>query len=179
MVNKMKKLLIVVDMQKAFINESTKGIDLRIKDFIEKSGIKNVVATRYINHKDTACYKFEGWKECMKGDECTEISDILKPYIEREFLKDKYSCWNEEMKKYVKDGRYDMLYFVGVNTGCCVLHSVYDCYNDVVECKVIEDLCGSTSGRELHDTAITVIKSCITDSRVISSKKALIEVRSN
>lgn len=172
----MKNLLIIVDMQKAFINENTKGIDDKIQNFIEKSGIKDVVATRYINHENTACYRFEGWKECMEGTEETEVPSILKPYIKREFLKDKYSCWNDEMKKFISDNGYDMIYFAGVNTGCCVLHSVYDCYNDVVECRVIEDLCGSTSGHELHMEAIDVIKSCITDGRVISSDDAAVEI---
>ena len=32
----MKNLLIIVDMQKAFINENTKGIDDKIQKFIEK-----------------------------------------------------------------------------------------------------------------------------------------------
>ena len=80
------------------------------------------------------------------------------------------------MKKFISDNGYDMIYFAGVNTGCCVLHSVYDCYNDVVECRVIEDLCGSTSGHELHREAIDVIKSCITDGRVISSDDAAVEI---
>ena len=65
----MKNLLIIVDMQKAFINENTKRIDDKIQRFIEKSVIKDVVATRYINHENTACYSIEGWKECMEGTE--------------------------------------------------------------------------------------------------------------
>lgn len=167
-----KYLLIIVDMQNAFINENTMGIEYKIRDFIEETGIKDVVATRYINNRDTACYRFEGWKECMEGSMQTEVVETLKPYVKKEFLKHKYSCWNDEMKNYVRDNGYDVVLFAGVNTGCCVLHSVFDCYNDVMECRVIEDLCGSTSGKELHEAAITVIKSCITDERVIKSDTA-------
>ena len=92
------------------------------------------------------------------------------------FDKDKYSCWNEEMKQFIRDNGVEKIYFAGVNTGCCVLNSVLDCYNDVVDCTVIEDLCGSTSGIKEHEAALTVLRSCITQERVISSEQAEIEI---
>ena len=92
--------------------------------------------------------------------------------MQRVFDKDKYSCWNEEMKVFVRENKIKKIYFAGVNTGCCVLNSILDCYNDLVDCAVVEELCGSTSGIEEHEAALTVLRSCITEERVITAAQA-------
>lgn len=174
----MKKILfLIIDMQNGFVNEHTEGIDRKILDFLEPVRDKILTAgTRYVNHSQTACYVFEGWKCCMKGTEEAEIIPSLLPVMARVFDKDKYSCWNDEMEKFVREHEIEKIYFSGVNTGCCVLHSVLDCYNDLVDCAVIEDLCGSTSGGEEHKAALTVLRSCITKGRVITSAQAAEEI---
>ena len=42
--------------------------------------------------------------------------------------------------------------------------------------RLIKDLCGSTSGREEHEAAVTVLKSCITEERVITAEQAYREI---
>lgn len=167
----MKKLLVIVDMQNGFINEHTKHLVEKMKSFLDIAKFDDIVATRYINNTETACYKFEGWKECMPGTPEIEIADELKPYIHKVFDKNVYSCWNTVFKAYVKSNRFDKVYFVGVNTGCCVLHSIFDCYNDVQDCAVISDLCGSSTSQESHECALRILRECITKERVITTEQ--------
>lgn len=167
MVNK-KECLVIIDMQKGFINEHTEHIVSPLIDFIKEHKFDVVVATQYVNSTDTACYIFENWHNCMKGEEETKILDELHPFIDKVFEKNKYSCWNDEFKSFVKDEQIDVLYFVGVNTGCCVLHSAFDAYNDLQECIVVADLCGSTSGESSHQAALQILSECITKERVIN-----------
>lgn len=136
-----------------------------------------VVGISYINHTHTACYLFEGWKECMEGSTEARIVSSLFPRMQKVFRKDKYSCWNEEMKAFIRENRIEKVYFTGVNTGCCVLHSAFDFYNDLVDCSVISDLCGSTSGQREHEAALVVLRSCITEDRVITAEQAVREIR--
>ena len=166
-------LFLIIDMQNGFINNFTEGLIPKILDFQAQIGDSVITAgTRYINHEHTACYVFEGWKSCMTGTEEVEIIRELRGCMQRVFDKDKYSCWNEEMKVFVRENKIKKIYFAGVNTGCCVLNSILDCYNDLVDCAVIEDLCGSTSGIEEHEAALTVLRSCITEERVITAAQA-------
>ena len=170
-------LFLIIDMQKGFINNFTAPLIEDIRDFQKKISQYCVTAgTRYVNHEHTACYVFEGWTSCMKGTEEAEIVPELGDCMAKIFDKDKYSCWNEELQSFVHDNGINKIYFAGVNTGCCVLNSVLDCYNDLVDCAVIEDLCGSTSGREEHEAAVTVLKSCITEERVITAEQAYREI---
>lgn len=172
-----KTLFLIIDMQNGFINRNTEGIDNRILKFLDRIRDRVIVAgTRYVNHEHTACYIFEGWKSCMAGTEEAEVIPTLRPFMARVFDKNKYSCWNDEMKAFIRDNEIEKVYFAGVNTGCCVLHSVFDFYNDLVDCSVIEDLCGSTSGVREHEAALIVLRSCITDGRVITAEQAVREI---
>ena len=166
-------LFLIIDMQNGFINGFTQNLPEKIREFQARINDRVITAgTRYVNHEHTACYVFEGWKSCMEGTEEAEIVPELRDGMERVFDKDKYSCWNEEMQIFVRENNIDKIYFAGVNTGCCVLHSALDCYNDLVECAVIEDLCGSTSGTEEHENALAVLRSCITEERVVTVEQA-------
>ena len=170
-------LFLIIDMQNGFINGFTRDLPEKIREFQAGLGGRVVTAgTRYVNHERTACYVFEGWKSCMAGSEEAEIVPELRGCMERVFDKDRYSCWNEEMKAFIREKRIKKIYFAGVNTGCCVLHSVLDCYNDLAECAVIEDLCGSTSGLREHEAALVVLRSCITEERVVTAEKAYEEI---
>ena len=170
-------LFLIIDMQNGFVNKYTEGLDRKILDFHDKIKDRVITAgTRYVNHEHTACYVFEGWKDCMAGTKEAEIISTLTPIMERVFDKDKYSCWNEEMRQYLHDNNVEKVYFAGVNTGCCVLHSAFDFYDDLVDCTVIEDLCGSTSGIKEHEEGISVLRSCITKERVVTAEEALKEI---
>lgn len=170
-------LFLIIDMQNGFINNFTTDLVPQISAFQSRINDHVITAgTRYVNHEHTACYLFEGWESCMAGSEEAEIVPVLRENMQKVFDKDKYSCWNEEMKAFVRDHEIKKIYFAGVNTGCCVLHSVLDCYNDLVDCTVIENLCGSTSGPEEHEAALTVLRSCITKERVITSSRAYEEI---
>lgn len=170
-------LFLIIDMQNGFSNHNTEGIDCRILNFLDQIRGRTIVAgTRYVNHENTACYVFEGWKACMEGSVEAEILPKLRGHMERVFDKDKYSCWNDEMKRFIRENKINKVYFAGVNTGCCVLHSAFDFYNDLVDCSVIEDLCGSTSGIREHEAALIVLRSCITEERVVTAEQAVKEI---
>lgn len=173
----LNKMVVIIDMQNGFMDEQTQGLDEKILSFIKKLP-KNiqVVGTRYVNHENTPCYIFEGWKDCMEGSEDSEVLESLKPALCRVFSKDRYSCWNEEFRRFVRENQVEKIYFAGVNTDCCVLHSAFDCYNDLTDCAVIEDLCASTAGKDVHLSALKVLRSCITSQRVVTSEQALGEI---
>ena len=164
--------LVIIDMQKGFINAQTEKIPEKIRAFLTQNpGLFScIIGTQYVNNKDTACYRYEGWKECMEGEEKTELCEELNDFMDYIIKKDKYTCYTEEFLRILAENHINKVYFCGVNTGCCVLHSVLDCYENVMNCYVIEDLCGSTSGKHYHDISIDLIGTLITKERIITSK---------
>lgn len=163
------RALVIIDMQKGFINDKTAHLPNLILDYANTHHFDHILGTAYINNENTACYIFEKWYKCMEGSEEAEIVPELKPIIGKVFNKGKYSCWNEEFRQYVQDNNIDELYFVGISTACCVLHSAFDAYDDLQECYVISDLCGSMRGESSHQPALQLLRECITEDRVITS----------
>lgn len=165
-----KKCLVIVDMQLGFINEHTKDLPEKIADFINNHSVFNcIVATRYCNTQLTACYKLGSWKECMKGTTDIKLSPVINSYVQKIFDKNTYSGFTDEFKLFLQSKKFDKVYFCGVNTDCCVLATVFSCYDSVQDCAVIEDLCASTLGKEKHNHAIELLSDNITPSRIINS----------
>ncbi len=167
-----KRCLIIIDMQIGFINQNTGFLPKKIADFIEKNPIfDSIIATRYRNTPETACYKLGGWKECMKGTADEEISPILNKYIQKIFDKKTYSGFTEELREFIQKESFDKIYFCGVNTDCCVLATVFACYDNVCDCAVIADLCSSTLGETAHNNAVKLLEDNITPKRIVNSKE--------
>lgn len=168
---KMKSCLVIVDMQNAFINENTAHLPRRIAEFIKSHDCFSfIAATRYCNTRDTACYRLGNWKECMSGTSDAEIVPEISPYVQRTFDKTTYSGFTAEFREFVKNERFDRLFFCGVNTDCCVLATVLSCYDSVQDCAVIADLCASTLGSAKHEHALDLLRDNITKERVLDSR---------
>lgn len=165
----MKKCLVVIDMQNGFIKQGTEHLPNRIIEFIEHSSFERIVATRYCNTFETACYKLGNWKECMVGTYDVEIIPQIRPFVYRVFDKTTYSGFTAEFKEFLKNEKFDRLYFCGVNTDCCVLATVISCYDNVQDCIVLADLCASTLGEIKHNHALDLLRDNITPERVINS----------
>lgn len=166
----MKICLVIVDLQNGFINENTAHLPHKIAEFINSHDcFDSIVATRYCNTSETACFKFGGWKECMSGTFASELVSDIKPYVMRTFDKTTYSGLTSEFRAFVMNEIFDKLYFCGVNTDCCVLATVFSFYDNVHDCTVISDLCASTLGEEKHRNAIDLLKDNITAERVVGS----------
>lgn len=163
----MKKALVIIDMQYGFMRNGVETLVDPIYKYAASNNFDEIIGFRYVNNKNTACYKFGNWKRCMAGTKEAEIIPKLKNICTKIFEKSKYSCYTPEFVDYMKEKGIDTLYLVGVNTECCVLHTAFDAYDALMECRVIENLCGSTGGVEMHNYAIRILKDCITEKRVL------------
>lgn len=162
----MKTALVIIDMQKGFVNEHTLGLSERIVDFANNGKFNLVIGTRYVNNENTACHIYEGWNDCWEGSDEAELIESVDAVCDVVLSKSTFSCWNNAFKKVLRYFGIDKLVFCGVNTSCCVLASAFGAYDDVYDITVIEDLCGSTTGVDSHENGIRVLKECITKSRV-------------
>lgn len=76
----MKNCLVIVDLQNGFINENTAHLPHKIAEFISGHDcFDSIVATRYCNTYETACFRFGGWKECMSGTLASELVSDIPP----------------------------------------------------------------------------------------------------
>lgn len=158
----MKKALIIIDVQKGFTSKHTKGIALRIKDFIEKNRRKYalIIFTQHKNNPKSYLYKNLGWKGFMKESEygfMDELSELVKS--EKVFIKDTYGIFtNKKMESFLKKNKINDVHLAGIDTENCVLTFARDSFDRGFKVTVLKDLCRSHSNPHLHKAALEIIE---------------------
>lgn len=163
----MKKALIVIDVQKGFINKLTNKIPSKVRNFIQrnKENYDLIIFTKYINHKSSNFVKNLHWQGFMK-DKQTEIADELKKFVNSKnlYIKDTYSSFvNNKLLKHLKSKKIKQVELVGIDTENCVLTFARDAFDREFKVAVFKNLSASHSSLKLHKSALEIIKRNIGD----------------
>ncbi len=160
----MKKLLLVIDVQKDFINEFTCNILERIQKLINSKQYDMVAFTRFINDKESVFYNKLNYKGCMTSEQQEIALDIHDSKV---LDKRTYTALNDELKQYLADNKIDEIYLCGFDTDACVQKTALDLFEQDYEVYVLKDYCMSYRGEELHNLYINNMKRLIGKDRVI------------
>lgn len=166
----MKKLLIVVDMQKDFIDGT-----LGTKEAV--SIVKNVVAkieqakkedtdiiftkdTHYENYLETQEGKKLPVKHCIENTSGWELCEELKKYETREnvYKKNTFGC--VKLAEDIKD-KYEEVEIIGLCTDICVISNamLIKAFNPEITIQVSEKCCAGVTP-ESHKNALEAMKMC-------------------
>jgi len=170
----MKKVLIVIDVQKYFINKHTKDLPKKIAEFIEdkKNFFDKIFFFKFQNKKGSNWTKLLNWHK-MKTEDEIEVAHKLLPYSKRNntFVKKaSFSIFrvNDFVSK-LKKNKISKLYLCGLDTDACVYVSLFEAFERGHDVKVIQDLCASHWGKKHHNEAIKSFKRNLGKNRVTSS----------
>lgn len=181
----MEKILIVVDMQKDFVDGSlgSKEAQAIVPDVIQK--IKDVKAydgkviftkdTHFENYLNTEEGKNLPVEHCIKGTDGWEIIDELKPFVRDKgyngfgikpvYEKKTFGC-KELAEDFTKDMDFNYPYvceieIVGLCTDICVISNalLLKAYEPEVKITVDAKCCAGVTP-EAHDAALKAMKSC-------------------
>ncbi len=158
----MNKALIVIDVQKYFLNEETKPIVKRIQEFLkEKIGQYSVIYfTVFKNDSESPLWKISEWKDCT-GSPDTDVCDEIKEFTNDKnlFYKNFLSAYKVlEIKEGLRENEISEVYLCGFDTDCCVLATAYDLLDTGIKPIVLEKLTWSTSKEKLHKPALKIIE---------------------
>ncbi|MFA5095095.1 MAG: isochorismatase family cysteine hydrolase [Candidatus Paceibacterota bacterium] len=158
----MKKALIIIDIQKGFINKLTNKIPSRIRSFILRNRGKYnlIIFTKYMNRKNSNFVKNLNWKGFM-DDKQTAIIDELKEFINNKNLYKKYtygSFVDNKLLKYLKRNKIKQVDLAGIDTENCVLTFARDAFDRGFRVVVFKNLSASHSNIKLHKAALKIIE---------------------
>ena len=160
----MKSLLIVIDLQKAFVNDNTKHIVEKINSLINEKKYDETIFTRFVNYNGSIWTQKLNYKECISNDSRELMIDTKDNLI---FDKSIYSALTNELKNYIEDNKIDNIYLCGIDTECCVLKTAFDLFENGYNVYVLKDYCACTHGELRHSNAIEILKRNIGDKYVI------------
>ena len=146
--------IIIVDMQKGFINENTEHLIEKINNYLKANKFDNVFYTRYLNYEDSMFVKYLNWKEMFDEDNQKIVVDVLP----NSTIFNKYGYGlTTEMINEIKKRNIDEIEVCGVNTDACVLAIMFNLFDNNINPIVNESLCGSSIGNDYHLSALKVI----------------------
>ena len=160
----MKKLLLVIDVQKSFITDVNKNIVKKIQNLIDNNKYDLVAFTRFINDNESLWYKKLNYQGCLT-DEDRKIELDTKNY--KIFDKKVYTALNNELKIYLQENKIDEIYLCGFETDACILKTALDLFENNYNVKVLKDYCMSYSKIECHNNAIQILKKLIGKDNII------------
>ena len=157
-------LLIVIDLQKAFINKNTFHLESKIESLLNENKYKNVIFTRFVNTEDSIFVNKLNYRECI-----TEDSKQIVINTGNDFVIDKngYSVLTNQLKEYIDVNNINNIYLCGIDTECCVLKSALDLFEAGYNVYVLKDYCASFYGVIRHENALEILKSNIGKNYVI------------
>lgn len=160
----MNKLLVVIDVEKDFINEYTKDIVSKIDNLVKENKYEYVIFTKFVNSYDSPFYKVIGYKGCMCEDGCEIVVDTTSFLV---FEKRGYTAYTKEIKDFIIDNGINEVYLCGIDTDQCVLKTAVDMFEDNINVKVLSDYSMSHSGNDYHEYAIKMLKKFIGKDNVL------------
>lgn len=160
----MNRLLLVIDVQRNFINANTEDVLSKIQDLIASNQFDFVAFTKYKNAVDGLFCRELNYLGCIK-EEDQEIMLGTKNFPI--FEKTGYTVLNDEFKKFLSDYHIDKIYLCGIDTDACVFKTALDLFENEYDVYVLEKYCRSHIGKTAHDHAITAMKRLIGEKRVI------------
>ena len=159
----MKKMLLIIDCQKAFINNYTKEYVNKIKGLLNKKEYSNTVFTIFKNNNKSAFYNLLGYKKCINDDDCKLMLDGNFTIIE----KYTYSAVNRDLIEYISQNSIDEIYLCGFDTDGCILKTAFDLFENNIKTYILQDYCMSSGGEKYHYEAIDILKRSIGEKFII------------
>ena len=136
----MKKLLIV-DMQKGFINKNNGFLVKNVQNLIDCGGFDKIYATKFLNHKGSQFFKFLNWSRFCENSETDFAVDLPKDVVMIE--KTSYALAGAEVEKFFdKD---DEVYLCGTDYDSCVLAIAFQLFDCEICPHILIDCVGSHS----------------------------------
>lgn len=160
----MKKCVLIIDVQKGFINESTKHIPKLVEKIQEE--YEYVYVTKFFNKEKSFYRKLIKWNRFYKNSEDFELA--FSP-VDRAIIIDKsiYSCVSTSFLQKLNDQGIDEIDLCGVDTDICVTKCAVDLFEAEIIPRVLSEYCASHAGSETHFFAIGVLARFIGRDQVI------------
>lgn len=165
------KILLVIDVQKYFMNDLTRDLPGKIKTYIEqnKNEFDSIIFTQFVNSEKNNFAKLMDWHEMSKPPQ-TDICDELVQFAAKEkvFVKNEYSAFrNKKFAKFLKDNKIEEIRIAGINTEQCVFATAIEAFDLEYRPVVLSELCRSSVNENWHKFAIETMKEMIGEKQVI------------
>ncbi len=154
----MSKPLLVVDVQRGFINEFTRHIPGRVARLIDLGEFEPLLFTVFVNVPDSPYHRLLQWHAC-EGPPETELVPELSSLAEPSNVYEKRGLTGipDALAERLRADRVSEISLVGIDTDMCVLKVAMDLFDAGIEPIVLLDCCASTAGLQAHLAGLAIL----------------------
>ncbi len=160
----MKKMLLVIDLQKSFINPNTEFLISKIDSLVNSGSYDLVVFTKFINDNDSMWVKKLNYKGCISLEDRKIMIDTKDNIVLEKSL---YTAYSDNLINLINLFKIDEVHLCGIDTECCVLKTAFDLFENGYNIKVLSGYSACTHGEESNKNALDIIARNIGKSNVI------------
>lgn len=159
-----KSALLVIDVQRGFINKYTKDIPSLIE---QEQTRYDFVWSAQLEHKENSPFlKIRRYSGFSDIDSPEELAFNLRPDAKTIF-KHGYSAVTNKLSDELKANNIIQIDLMGVDTDQCVLATALALFDLGITPRIVVDRCASTGGPEAHDAGVDVLRRALGDQNMI------------
>lgn len=159
-----KTALLIIDVQRGFINEHTKEIPSLVEQ--EQANYDLVWAARLEYADDSPFISIRKQSGFTDTDNPEELAFTPSPNV-KTIIKHGYSAVTGELIDDLRTNSITQLDLMGVDTDQCVLATALALFDMGVTPKIIVDRCASTGGLSAHDAGVIVMRRALGNQNMI------------
>lgn len=140
-------VLVVVDMQKCFLEQKETDLPNRIRRHIQEKNYDMIFFSQLVNQKSSNFYERLDWKDCMNSEEIQIVSELKDLASENTVVqKETYSVFkSEEFNSEINLEEVNKLNLCGVDSDACVLATAFEAFDKNLDFEILRELTESTS----------------------------------
>jgi nicotinamidase-related amidase len=154
----MAEPLLVVDVQRGFINSFTEHVPGRIRRLIEMGDYRPVLFTRFVNIPESPYRTLLRWEACAEPPD-TELVEMLAPLAAEGdvYTKNGLTGVPEDLADRLRREHISQISLAGIDTDMCVLKVAMDVFDLGIEPVILVDCCASTAGLQAHLAGLAIL----------------------
>jgi len=160
----MTSCLLIVDVQKGFMNEHTQHVPARVEQL--QAGYDVVYATRFYNANPSFYRTLIGWHRLSRDSDDFMLAFRLKDSA-RVIDKSIYTCVDKLFISELSGQGIETVDICGVDTDICVTKCAVDLFECNIEPRVLADHCASHAGTSAHEHALRTLERFIGKKQVV------------
>lgn len=161
---KSHSLLLIVDVQKAFIHEQTIEVLPVIQELMRHYA--HIAASRFHNVPHSNYVRLLDWQECFKNDVGYPFAIRLPENI-LVVEKSTYNGFTPALQDHLSRLHIQEVHLCGVDTDACILATAMAIFDAGLRPVVMARACASSGGRDLHEAALAVLRRNIGEKQVV------------
>lgn len=150
------KNIIVVDMQKGFMNERNSFLIEKINRYLKENEFDNIFFTKCVNDSQSPFTSILKWNGARSEDEQEIVVDVLDDA--KVLVKNGYGLSNASIEL-VKSLGVREIEICGTDTDACCLAIAFNMFDGGIKPIILSNLCASSSSNEnMHKNTIEIMK---------------------